>query len=185
MRALSRGLMVLGVIGIAVAGGCGGNEGVKKEIIVQERTTKEIAPLATSINKVVIGVLDFDTIGTWGSWRTGGGKNSLMHELKRNTRVKLVDIRESSSLSDLKRNGYEGAERYKNIYQLDMLLYVHMSHISFPDHWVFNVNLIDLYTRKVKEVSIETQGVSVDLAFRGVSRKILVSQDLNRVLSVK
>jgi hypothetical protein len=168
MRALPRGLIVLGFMGIAVAGFCGGNEGVKK-------ATREIAPPSASMNKVVIGVLDF---------RTRGDKKALMRDLRRNTRVKVVDIRESSSLSDLKRNGYEKAEKYRMNYQLDMILHTYRLSITYQG-WRFDFSLIDLYTKKVKEISIETRGVAVELAFRGISRKLLASQDLNRVLSAK
>jgi hypothetical protein len=41
MTALPRGLMVLGFMGIAVAGFCGGNEGVRKETIAQGRAAGE------------------------------------------------------------------------------------------------------------------------------------------------
>jgi hypothetical protein len=158
MRVLPIGLMVLGLMGIAVAG---------------------VTSPATPVNKVVIGVLNFET---------GGGKKDLMRELRRNTRVKLVDIRESCSLSDLKRRGYERAEGYKNIYQLDMILHTYRrsSWGGGGTKYFFYFGLMDLYTKRVKEVSVETPpGISIDLALRGISRKILVSQDLNRVLSAK
>jgi hypothetical protein len=180
MRALPRGLMVLGFIGIAVVGFCGGNEGVRKEIIAQGRTTREITPTATSTNKVVIGVLDFEVSGSSGDQRYQ--KKALMRELKRNTRVKLVDIRESCSLSDLKRQGYERAERFKNIHQLDMIL--HVQYLSVTDHLQHYFSFINLYTKKVKKVSIELTKL-YHVRYRGISRKILLSQDLNRVLRAK
>jgi HEAT repeat protein len=108
-----------------------------------------------------------------------------MRELRRNTRVKLVDIRESCSLPDLKRGGFERAERYKNISQLDMILHTFSDNL-WEAGYLYYFSLIDLYTKKVKEVSIETtRGMSVELGLRGISRKILVSQDLNQVLRAK
>jgi hypothetical protein len=182
MRALPRGLMVLGFIGIAVAGFCGGNEGVRKEIIAQGRTTREITPPAPSMNKVVIGVLDFEKADTMG----GRGKKALMRELRRNTRVKLVNIRESSSLSDLKRNGYEKAEKYKMNYQLDMIFHILCTSPRPSGYWKYYFSLINFYTKRTKEVSFEFPGeLQVTLRFRGISRKLLVSQDLNRVLRAK
>jgi len=180
MRALPIGLVVLGLVGIAVVGICGGNEEVKKEIIAQERATGEIAPPATSINKVVIGVLDFETIDTW---TFEGGKKALMKELRRNTRVKLVDIHEEHSLSELKRNGYELAEKYKMNYQLDMILHILGRSPRISGNWKYYFSLIDLYTKKVKEVSIELKGRVP--SFRGVCTKVLGRQDLNRVLRAK
>jgi len=185
MRALPRGLMVLGVIGIAVAGICGGNEGVKNEIIAQERATREIASsTSTSINKVVIGVLDVET-GHTVSGDIPVNKNAVMRELKRNTRVKLVDIDESCSLSDLKRHGYTKAEKYKMDYQLDMILHTYYTGMPSQPRCSIYFNLIDLYMKRAKEVSIETDGAQVEFALRGISRKLLVSQDLNRVLGAK
>jgi hypothetical protein len=183
MRALPRGLMVLGVIGIAVAGICGGNEDVK-EIIAQNRTTREIIPPTTSINKIVIGVLNVET----GYTLTGDirvKKNALMRELKRNTRVKLFDIDESCSLSDLKRHGYKKAEKYKMDYQLDMILHTYYTGMPSSPRKSIYFNLIDLYTKRAKEVSIEADSTLVEFALRGISRKLLVSQDLNRVLRAK
>jgi flagellar biosynthesis/type III secretory pathway chaperone len=148
---------------------------LKKEMIAKERGAKEIPPPVTSINKVVVGVLDFETSGFLEE-----KKKVLMKELRRNTRVKLVDIRESCSFSDLKRHGYERAERYKDIYHLDMIL--HSYH--FGSSYYFS--LIDLYTKGVKEVSIEGHWREpVELGLRGVSKKLLVSKDLNRVLKAK
>jgi hypothetical protein len=46
-------------------------------------------------------------------------------------------------------------------------------------------SLLDLYTKRVKEVSIETVGIPIEHGFRGISKKLLVSQDLNRVLREK
>jgi len=69
-----------------------------------------ITPLASPGSKVGIGVLDFETSGPV-TGRLGGMKKAIMKELKRNRRVKLVNIRESCGLSDLKRNEYEQAER--------------------------------------------------------------------------
>ncbi|MHC4488956.1 MAG: HEAT repeat domain-containing protein [Planctomycetota bacterium] len=164
MRTLLIALMVLGLMGIAPVG-----------------VTSPVSPL----DKVVIGILDFETIGP-AVESLEEKKKTLMKELRRNARVKLVDIHESCGLSDLKRNGYEQAERYKINYQLDMILH---SHIAFPAynekdrHAYFS--LIDLYTNKVKEVSIETVGIPIELGFRGISKKLLISKDLNRVLKAK
>jgi len=156
MRALPIGLMVLGLMGIALVG---------------------VTSPATPINKVVIGVLDFEASGGHDPFEQ---KKALMKELRRNTRVKLVDIRESCGLSDLKRNGYEKAEQYKMNYQLDMILHI------LQIHWSYSFSLIDLYTEKIKEESIESAwNAPIEFMFRGISKKLLVSQDLKRVLREK
>jgi len=166
MKALSIGLMVLGLVGIALVG-----------------VTSPAAP----VNKVVVGVLDFETSGVVvGSAEER--KKLLMKDLRRNPRVKLVDIRESCSLSDLKRHGYEKARRYKNIYQLDMILHVYSieygagsQYEGFRSH----LSLIDLYREKVKKISIDARGIAAELAFRGISKKLPASGDINRVLREK
>jgi len=160
MRALLIGLIVLGLMGIALVG---------------------ITSPAFPANKVAIGVLDFE--GPYvEQWR----KRPLMKDLRRNTRVKLVDIRESCSVSDLKRHGYEQAEKYKVNYQLDMILHVYIDRpVGTQTDWHAYFSLIDLYTKKVKEVSIETTGIPVEFGFRGISQKLLASEDLNRVLKEK
>ena len=165
MRLLPIGLMVLGLMGITVMG--------------------STSPV-TSINKVVIGVLNFEMTGGRSNipMSLPEQKKALMRDLKRNTKVKLVDIRESCGLSDLKKRAYEAAERYKNTYQLDMILHIYMTQIGYRD-WGYDFSLIDLYTKRAKEVSIEFSGLSIDLAFRGISKKLLVSRDLNRVLRAK
>ena len=143
---------------------------------------------ATSVNKIVIGVLDLETIGT-GAGRPREMKKALMKELRRNTSVKLVDIHESCGLSDLKEHGYEQAERYKNIYQLDMILHVHTFSLLYShpaqNPWHLDFSLIDLYTKKIKKVTLEIRGPPGDLWVRGISPKVLVSEDLNRVLRTK
>jgi len=68
-------------------------------------------------------------------------------------------------------------------------------HVHMPGFTPSNVasmdiyfGLMDPYTKKVKEVSIEFRAPSperVELEFRGISRKVLVRQDLNRVLRAK
>ena len=164
MRALPIGLMVLGLIGIPLVG---------------------VTSPAVPVNKVVVGVLDFETSGVVvGSPEER--KNLLMKDLRRNARVKLVDIGESCGLSDLKRHGYERAERYKHMYQLDMILHTHLIlPIGTQTTWHAYFSLIDLHTKRVKEASIETVGMPIEHGFRGISRKLLVSQDLNRVLTAK
>jgi len=168
MRASPVGLMVLGLLGVALVG-----------------VTSPVPP----ISKVVIGVLDFETSGISFSPREKHEKKeALMKELRRNARVKLVDIREFCSLSDLKRNGYEKAERYKDSHQLDMILHTYVTTIyDSPSHmaWRSHFGLIDLYMKKVKGVSIETRNIPIEDGFRGISQKLLVSQDLNRVLTAK
>jgi hypothetical protein len=89
MRALPIGLMVLGFMGIALVG---------------------ITSPAPPVNKVVIGVLDFETSGPV-SRHLGRMKKAMMKELKQNRRVRLVNIRESCGLSDLKRNGRKREEK--------------------------------------------------------------------------
>ena len=163
MRTLKIGLMVLGLMGIALVG---------------------VTSPASPVNKVVIGVLDFEASHAASAAR-GEKKKVLMKELRRNTRVELVDIRESCGLSDLKRNGYEKAERYKDSHHLDMILHVYLTLEPFAHDWRSDLSLIDLYTKKVKEVSIETRGIPIELGFRGISKKLLVSKDLSRVLREK
>ncbi len=175
MRALPIGLIVLGLMGIALVGAT--------------------SP-ANSINQVVIGVLDFELIGTRFAAPELGkkGKNILMKELRRNTRVKLVDISESCSVSDLKKDGYEKAERYRNNYQLDMILHVQMSGAYASDSHSY-VTIIDLYTKRSKEVPVDagmgiggtqlTPEIEIEFIFKGISDKILVDRDLNRVLTAK
>jgi hypothetical protein len=133
--------------------------------------------------KVVIGVLDFETTGPV-SGRVGGMKKLIMKELKTNTRVKIVNIRESCGLSDLKRNGYEGAERYKKNYRLDMVLHIHAWRPAIKA-WHFDFSLIDLYAKKVREYSSETKGIPFKHWVKGLSKKILVSKDLDRVVRAK
>jgi hypothetical protein len=163
----------------------------KKEVAVApevkegpKRATRETAPPPTTINKVVIGVLDVET-GHTVSGDIPVNKNAVMRELKRNTRVKLVDIDESCSLSDLKRHGYKKAEKYKMDYQLDMILHTYYTGMPSQPRCSIYFNLIDLYMKRAKEVSIEAHGSLVEFELRGISRKLLVSQDLNRVLRAK
>jgi hypothetical protein len=157
----------------------------KKEMIAQERVAREMPPPATSINKVIIGVLDFEAVGT-AAEGVKKKKGALMKELRRNTRVELVNIRESCGLSDLKRNGYERAQRYKNMYQLDMILHVYMPDLQFVVRANVYYSLIDLYAKRIKEVVIEiTTRIPIELQFRGISRKLLPTGDLNRVLREK
>ena len=171
MRALPIGLIVLGLMGIALVGAT--------------------FP-ANPVNKVVIGVLDFEVIGPrfQAPEVRKKGKNVLMKELRRNARVKLVDISESCSVSDLKKNGYDKAERYRNNYQLDLILHVQMSGAYAGDSRSY-VTLIDLYTKRPKEVSVDADGrmaesqIAIEFVFRGICRKILDDRDLDRVLSAK
>ncbi len=165
MRALPIGLMVLALMGIALVG--------------------VISP-ATSVNKVVIGVLDFETSGAKVRFPEEK-KKVLMNELSQNTRVKVVNIRESCSLSGLKRNGYLLAERYKDRHQLDMILHIYLADVgpaSSPSGRS-DLSLIDLYTKRVKEVSIETVGMPIEFGFKGISQTLLARGDINRVLRGK
>ncbi len=82
MKPLAIGWMVLGLMGIVLVG---------------------IASPGFPAKKVVIGILDFETTGPV-SGRVGGMKKLIMKELKTNTRVKIINIRESCGFSDLKRN---------------------------------------------------------------------------------
>ena len=164
MRALPIGLIVLGLMGIALVG---------------------ITSPAFPANQVVIGVLDFEMIGPRFAAPEQGkqGKKALMKELRRNTRVKLVDISESCSVSDLKKNAYEQAERYRNNYHLDMILHVQMSG-AYPSDSRSYLSLMDVYTKKVREVSTKAD-ISIEFVFRGICRKILDDRDLNLVLTAK
>ncbi len=148
-------------------------------------------PPAASIDKVVIGVLDFEAIGPYGRGLLKQKKNALMKELGGNTTVKLVDIHEKPSISDLKRYGYEQAEKYKEHYQLDMILHIHYVG-GYPDeYWQYYFSFINLYTKKIKEVHLEIkEGIyggsrPISLIYRGISPKVLASQDLNQVLREK
>ena len=174
-------LVALIVVGCATSPSPEPSQEAKMEIVARESPTRETAPPATPIDKVVIGVLDVEAAGMQEP-RLDEKKELLMKDLRRNKRVKLVDIGESCGLSDLKRNGYERAGRYKNIYQLDMILHVYISGYRVQNIYF---NLLDLYEKKVKEVSIETDFILIDLEFRGISKKLLVSEDLNRVLRAK
>jgi len=92
MRALTVGWMVLGLMEIALVG---------------------ITSPASPVKKVVIGVLDFEVGGGFSSGRSYlEPKKAVMRDLKQNPRVKVVDIHDSCSLSDLKKHGYEQAERF-------------------------------------------------------------------------
>jgi len=165
MRALPIGLIVLGLMGIALGG---------------------VTSPAIPVNKVVIGVLDFEKSGpALGDLEEK--KKALMKELERNTLVKLVDIRESCGLSDLKRHGYERAERYKNTHELDMVLHVYLTGTPYLSggEWSCYFSLLDLYEKKVKEAFIEIKRIPIELGFRGICRKILDDRDLNRVLTAK
>jgi hypothetical protein len=73
-----------------------------------------------------------------------------MKELRRNKRAKLVDIGESCSLSDLKRNGYERAERYKDSHQLDMILHIYLTIPGPPNPDLIGVLILasSIVTRK-------------------------------------
>ena len=157
MRPLAIGLTVLGLMGITSS--------------------------ASPADKIVIGVLDFETSGPV-SGRLGGMKKAIMKELKSNTRVRLVNIRESCGFSDLKRNGYEGAERYRTNYQLDMILHIHAWRPAIKA-WHFDFSLIDLYTKKVRKYSDETKGIPFKNWVKGLSKKILKRKDLDRVLKAK
>jgi len=162
MRSLAIGLMVVGLMGIAVVG---------------------IPSPASPANKVVIGVLDFETSGPVGG-RLGGMKKATMKELKTNTQVKIINIRESCKFSDLEKNGFEGTETYKINYQLDMILHIHAWRPAIKA-WHFDFSLIDLYTKKVRKYSDETRGIPFKNWVRGLSKKILKKKDLDRVLKAK
>jgi hypothetical protein len=182
MRALPIGLMVLGLMGIAGLGICGGSEGVNQEMIAQEKLAQTIVSRAAFLNKVVIGVLDCEVIGSRPS-NLHKIKKALIKTLRRNTQVKIINIRESCSFSDLKRNGYELAERYKMNYQLDMILHTHMDHKRNTFH--FHYSLIDLYTKKLREVYGKTSRVDMGLWVKANAGEILVDEDLDRVLKAK
>jgi hypothetical protein len=177
--------MVLGLMGIAGLGICGGSEEVNQEIIAQGEARKTIVSRAAFPNKVVIGVLDFETSGpSLPPSRLEKWKKLLIKELRRNSRVKVKNIRESCGLSDLKGNGYEQAKAYKKKYRLDMLLHTHMAHPRMAEH-DFSFSLIDLYGNKVKKVDRDMERGRFVLWVDGMSSKILVDKDLDRVLKAK
>ena len=185
MRTLTIRLMILGLMGIAGLGICGGSEEVNQEIIAQEKLAQTIVSRAASLNEVVIGVLDFETSGpSLPPSRLEKWKKLLIKELRRNSRVKVKNIRESCGLSDLKRNGYEQAKGYEKKYRLDMLLHTHMDHPTIAQH-NFSFSLIDLYRNKVKKVFREMERGRFVLWVEGMSSKILVDEDLDRVLEAK
>jgi hypothetical protein len=120
----------------------------KKEVTVSQEgkespklAAKETAPPATTIDKVVIGVLDFERGGVLSKGGGRGFKKTVMMELRRNPQVKLVDIHDSCSLSDLKRHGYLRGEWFKKKYQLDMIL--HVLELKYRTHQIY-FSLIDL-----------------------------------------
>ncbi len=148
------------------------------ETELQKRGVRVITPAGTAANRVVIGVLNLEEGETTNTRQKQ--KKALMEKLRLKPLVRIVDIPEYSSLSDLKKNGYEKAERYKNNYQVDMVL-----HVSQTES-VYNFSLIDLYTRKVNEVSMQTETGFIDeLTFAKLSNKVLVIQYLNSVVSAK
>ncbi len=169
-------LLILVLIGIALRGICDEDKGAQKETIV-ENESKRITLRTFSANKIVIGVLNIDTSGIVED--PYEQKRALIRELRSNTRLKPVDVPETSSLSDLKKDNYKQAEKYRTKYNLDMLL--HVSQVGSTYYF----SLIDLYRKKVKEVSIDTEGVPVELKFVRISNKLLVNQYLNRVLREK
>jgi hypothetical protein len=175
--------MILGLMGIAGLGICGESEEVNQEIIAQEKLTQTVVSRAAFLNKVVIGVLDFEESGPK-TGRIEQIKRVVMRELNKNTRVKIINIRESCGLSDLKRKGYKQAEGYKEKYGLDMILHTHMDHPRRRD-FHFSFNLIDLYTKKRRKVYSETKTEPLGTWVLGISSKILVDEDLDRVLKAK
>jgi len=78
----------------------------------------------------------------------------------------------------LKKSGFKKAGRYKDKYQLDMILH------TYQVHGTSYFSLIDLYRKRVKQIPIELRG-PIELRFKGISNKLLVKQDLDRVLRAK
>ena len=148
------------------------------EIELQKRGVRVIPAAGSAAKRVVIGVLDLEA-GEAAKARQGQ-KKDLMEKLQRKPLVRIVDIPQYSSLSDLQKNGYEKAERYKKDYQLDMILNVSQS-ASICD-----ISLIDLYRKKVEETSLQTESGSVaELTFEKLCNEVLTSQYLKRVLAAK
>ncbi len=153
MKVFAIALILVGLIGTAAVGAC------------------------AEAQKVVIGVLDIEFSGTEES--TYDQKKALMEELKRNPIVKPVNIHETCGLSNLTKGGYERAERYKKMYELDMIL-----HTKQVDS-TYYFSLIDLYRKRIKEVCVRFGDVATEIRFWRISKRLLVSQDLNRVLKEK
>jgi hypothetical protein len=145
---------------------------------LQNRGVVVIPAADTVARRVVIGVLDLEGSATGGTrtWH----KKALMEKLKQNPLVRLVDIPAYSTRSDLKGNGYEKADGYRKDYQVDMVL--HVRHIEST----YDFCLIDLYTKKDTEVSLQTENGLIDeLTAERLSTEVLVSQYLNQVVRSK
>lgn len=153
MKALTIGLILLGFIGVAAHGMC------------------------EEIQTVVIGVLDIETSASQDI--AYDQKKVLMKELQENSQVTIVDIHETCSFSDLKKNSYERAEQYREEYTLDMILH------TTQDDTDYDFHLIDLYTKRVKKVSLDFEELTPATGFSRSSRKLLVNRDLNRVMRAK
>jgi hypothetical protein len=129
------------------------------------------------IQTVVIGVLDIAT--STSKDIAYDQKKDLMKELQENSQVTIVDINETCSLSDLKKSRYERAEQYRDRYTLDMILH------TTQDDMHYDFNLIDLYTKRVKKVSLDLQEVAFPSGFSKISRKLLTNRGLSHVMRAK
>lgn len=145
------------------------------EAELQKRDVRVMSP---ATGRVVIGVLDLEAGGTGKTPQ--GQKKALMEKVGQKLLVKVVNIPEYSNLADLKENGYEKAEGYKNKYQADMIL--HVNRVGA----VYYFSLIDLYTKQASEVSMQTElGLVDELPLKKLSEEVLANQYLTRVLSAK
>ena len=147
------------------------------ETDLKKRGVRVVNSWGTSTKKAIVGVLDLNAAGT--AEDPAEVKQALMEELKQSPQAKLVDIHEARSLTDLKKHGYEEAERYRTNYGLDMIL-----HISQVD-WRYHFSLIDLHTRKVNQTAIESAELPIALRFKGISSKVLTSRHISRVMGKK
>ena len=146
-------------------------------LIVLGFFTMAVGGIYGEIPTVVIGVLDIKRSGAEDF--AYDQKKDLMKELQKKSQLTLVDINETCTLSDLTEGRYERAGQYQEMYKLDMIL--HTNQIGAKYYF----NLIDLYKKRVKKVSLDFEGVDPEHRFWRISNKLITNQDINRVMRAK
>lgn len=165
MKVLAIGLIILGCIGVAAHG------------------------MGEEIQTIVVGVLDIETSASQDI--AYDLKKALLKELQKNSRVTIVDINETCSFADLKKNSYERTEQYRKEYTLDMILHTIQDDIlrTIQDDMHYDFYLIDMYTKRVNTASLDLEGIppaSVNASnFSRISRTLLTHWELNRVMRAK
>ena len=167
MKVWATRLVLAGLLALAIVGVCAAGE---------EETSGTTTP---PLNTVVIGILDIDINYTSSTATAYDQKKVLIKDFQKNPRVTVVNIHDTCSLSNLIKGGYERAEQYKKQYGLDIILQTN----QVGETYYFN--LVDLYRKKVKEVSRDFEGIATEIALWRISRKLLSDQDIDRVLEAK